>query len=166
MSSRLTHPVRISSGRDRRVAPPAGANPAYDGVPSGTFALSDSGFVVCSQAVTVGFNGSTAVDGTLILPRGSQIRDITVLVGTAFNSATSNTLSIGYASGGTQLLTSLDVKTAAGRIPLTATHVAGTQAANWAAGIGDNTTIVVTQTPVGAASAGSVTVAINYVVTS
>lgn len=166
MASKLTHPVRISSARDKRVPAVAGANPAFEGVPSGTSATSDSGFVVCNQSVTVGNNGSTAVDGTIQVPNGAIIRDIVPLVTTAFNSATSNTLSIGYSSGGTQLLTSLDVKTAAGRIPLTSTHVAGTQAGNWVSGVGSNTTIYCTQTPVGSASAGSVTVSISYVVTT
>lgn len=162
MAANLTYPVYVSSSRDRNVPATAGANPRYPGVPSGTFALSDAGSVVVTQTRTLGFNGSTAVDGTFILPRNSQIIDIQVLVTTVFNSAGSNTLSIGWASGGTQLLTSLDVKTAAGRIPLTATHVTGTQAANWIS-IGANTTIVATQTPAGgAASAGSVTVTISY----
>lgn len=126
----------------------------------------EAGFdVLVTKSVTVGQNGATAVDGTITIPRYSRIADIKILIGTAFDSATSNTLSIGFSSGGVELVTSANVKAAAGLLPLTATHVTATQVANWLT-TGTNVTIYATQTPSGAASAGSVTVLVSLYVPS
>lgn len=151
--STLTWPVKVKANRDW----------FSPGVSEPNLAQSTAGDVVVTKSVTVGQNGSTAVDGLIYIPRYCTITDIKILIGTAFDSATSNTLSIGFSSAGTELVTSANVKAAAGLLPLTATHVTATQVPNWLT-TGTNTTIYCTQTPVGAASTGSVTVKITYTV--
>jgi len=105
------------------------------------------------------------VSSTLYIPAGSEIIDFNVDVLTAFNSATSATLSIGLTAGGTEYVSSVNVKAATGRIAPTYT------AAQLAAMNGVTTTgtaapttapVVVTVTPVGATSAGYVVVTVIY----
>lgn len=145
MSINLTWPVIVATGRDKKV-------------PAGT---ADTGLLVARQTGTITQNSTNVVDLTFTLPKNSQIIDFIINNDTAWNSGTSATLSIGTASGGTQYLTSLDTKTAAGRIALTATHVTGTQSAAWA-NITTNTTMVATITPSGATSAGTTRVTVLY----
>ena len=117
------------------------------------------GTVLLQQSVTVGNNGSTAVDGILYLPKSSRIHDILVDVTTVFNSATSNTLSVGVSSGDTTYASGVDVKTSAIRIRPTFT--AAQLAALLTIGT-TNVAVYATQTPVGSASAGSATVTVIY----
>ena len=151
--STLTWPVKIKANRD--LTSPSVAEP--------NLAQSTAGDVTVTKSVTVGQNNTTAVDGLIYIPRYCVITDIKILIGTAFDGVTSNTLSIGITSGGTEYLTSANVKAAAGLLPLTATHVTATQVANWLT-TGTNTTIYCTQTPVGGTTVGSVTVRITYTV--
>ena len=83
---------------------------------------------------------------------------------TAFNSATSATLTIGTSAGATTYVGSIDAKTA-GRASITFTAaqlaaMAGVTVLGVAAPV--PAPIVITITPVGATSAGYVTVAVNY----
>lgn len=129
--------------------------------PAGTPGGSNVGFVVLSQTAVLDQNSTNAVSSTFNLPNDSQIVDIIVDVLTAFNSATSATLTVGTAAGGSQYAGSVDAKTA-GRVRPTFT------AAQLAAmdDIGNNTAVVTTITPVGATSAGQVRVTLQYVQTT
>lgn len=110
------------------------------------------------QQVTLNQNGSNAVSTTIYLPKHSIINDILVDTLTAWNSVTSDTLSIGTAAAGTQYAGSVDVKTAAGRQRPTFT------AAQLSAMLdtGANEAVVATVTPVGAATAGQTVVTVIY----
>ena len=104
-------------------------------------------------------NSTSVVDATFYLPAGAQILNILVDVLTAFDSVTSATLSAGTASGGTQYASGVNVKAATGRITPTFT---ATQLTNMIS-VGTNTALVVSITPVGATTAGSVQVSVTYV---
>ena len=139
------------------------ANSTLSGpVRSGTVregASANVGLCVLSQTGSIAQNSTNVVDLTFTLPANAQILNFFFDVTTAFNSATSATLSAGTASGGTQYASGVDVKAAAGRIAPTLT---GTQLTNMA-NITTNTSVVVSVTPVGATSAGAVTATIVYV---
>lgn len=139
------------------------ANTTFSGpVRSGTTregATANLGLCVLSQTALMTQNSTNVVDATFYLPANAQILDFNFDVLTAFNSATSATLSAGTASGGTQYASSVDVKTAAGRIAPTLT---ATQLTNMS-DVTTNTTLVVSITPVGATSAGSVRATVIYV---
>lgn len=124
----------------------------------------NQGFVRLKQIANLTQNSTNAVSSTIYVPAGSRISSFDIDVLTAFNSATSATLTIGTTAGATTYVGSVDVKTA-GRASITFT------AAQLAAMAGVTVTggaspvvpaVVVTITPVGATSAGYVTVAINY----
>lgn len=127
----------------------------------------NQGLSVLTQFVALTQNGTNSVSGTLYIPAGAQIVDFNIDVLTVWNSGTSATLSIGTAAAGTQYVSGVDVKTAAGRIAPTYTAaqlaamsgvtVTGTVAATVP-------TVVVTVTPVGtAATTGYVEVTMIYV---
>lgn len=128
-------------------------------------ATGDIGTAVLSQAVALAVNGSNNVDVTLLLPGGSQIVDILVDTTTAWNSGTSDTLSVGTSSGGTQYASGVTGVTSTGRIRPTFT---GTQLGNML-NVGTTTpqaTIHVTMTVSGtAATTGATTVTILYIQT-
>ncbi len=126
-----------------------------DGTASG---YTDQGFCVMAQSASLAQNGTNAVSSTIYVPVGSQLTDFNIDVTTAFDSATSATLTIGTTAGGTQYVASINAKTA-GRAAITYT------AAQLAAmlNVGANTGIVVTVTPVGATTVGTVTVTSYYV---
>lgn len=125
----------------------------------------NQGFAVLSQSTSITQNSTTAVSSTLYIPAGARIVDFNIDVLTAFNSATSATLTIGTAAAGTQYVGSIDAKTA-GRAAITYTAaqlaamngvtITGTAAAT-------TPPVVVTVTPVGATSAGYVVVTVLYV---
>lgn len=127
--------------------------------PDSQSATPNSGLAVLSQTGTITQNSTNAVDLTFYLPQGTQIASFLIDVTTAFDSGSSATLSAGITSGGTEYVSSVDVKTAAGRI---APSYSGAQLAAMA-NIGTNTTLVVTVTPSGATSAGAVRVTLLYV---
>lgn len=125
----------------------------------------NQGFVQLVQTTTITKNSTNAVSSTLYIPAGSIILDFVIDVLTAFNSATSATLSIGTAAGGTQYVSGVDVKTAAGRIAPTYTAAQLAAMSNQTVlGVAAPTTapVVVTVTPVGATSAGYVNVSVLY----
>jgi hypothetical protein len=125
----------------------------------------NQGFSVLSQSTSITQNSTTAVSSTLYIPAGSRIVDFNIDVLTAYNSATSATLTIGTAAAGTQYVGSIDAKTA-GRAAITYT-AAQLAAMNGVSvlGVAAPTTapVVVTVTPVGATSAGYVVVTVLYV---
>jgi len=119
------------------------------------------GLVVLSQTVLINFDATLVQNGTVYLPYDSQIVDIVVDVLTAYNSATSATLTVGTASAGTTYASGVNAKTA-GRVRPTFT------AAQLAAmdDIDTNGTVVATVTSVGQPTAGQVRVTYLYVQTT
>jgi hypothetical protein len=124
----------------------------------------NQGFAVLTQNTSITQNSTTAVSSTLYIPAGSQIINFNIDVLTAFNSATTATLSIGTAAAGTQYVGSVNAKTA-GRASITFT-AAQLAAMNGVSVLGaaaaTSAPVVVTVTPVGATSAGYVEVTIIY----
>ncbi len=122
------------------------------------------GVVTLMQETSITQNSTTAVSSTLYIPAGSKITDIIVDVLTAFNSATSATLTVGTAAAGTQYAGSVDAKTA-GRVrpTFTAAQLAAMSNVSTTGTAAPTTApVVVTITPVGATSAGYVRVTILY----
>ena len=115
------------------------------------------GTAVFSQTALIDFNATLTSEATFVLPKGGQIVDIVVDVLTAFNSATSATLTVGTASAGTQYAGSVDAKTG-GRVRPTFST------AQLAAmdDIGTSTTAYATVTSVGQPTAGQVRVTVTY----
>lgn len=119
------------------------------------------GLCVLSQVATLTQNGTTAVSHQFVLPYGAQIVDILADTTTAWNSGTSDTLSVGTAAAGTQYASGVSTATT-GRVRPTFTAAQLSAMSN----IGANTSVYATVTPVGtAATTGSTTVTILYVQT-
>lgn len=119
------------------------------------------GLVALSQTAVIDFDATLVQDATFNIPANSQIVDFYVDVLTAYDSATSALLSAGTASGGTQYLSAISVKTA-GRRP-NAYSAAQLGAMD---DVGTNRTVVATVTSVGQPTAGQVRVTMLYVQTS
>ena len=119
------------------------------------------GLAVLSQTMLINFNATLVQSGTINLPVNSQIVNIVCDVLTAYNSATSTTLTVGTAAAGTQYASGVNARTAGRTIP---TFTAAQLAAM--ANIGATTTVVATATSVGQPTAGQVRVTINYVQTT
>lgn len=119
------------------------------------------GQVLLSQTFLITFDATLVQTGSLILPANSQIVEIYADTQTVYNSATSATLSVGSAPGGTQYVTTVNAKTA-GRntTPHSASQV--TAMAN----IGTNVTLYGTVTSVGQPTGGQVRVTVQYVQTT
>lgn len=80
----------------------------------------DAGFVVLSQQITLqaaGTGAASNVDGSLVLPPGSQILNIVPDTTVAHTSGTA-ALTVGSAAGGAQYVASTDIK-AKGRVAIT-----------------------------------------------
>ena len=126
----------------------------------------NQGFAVLTQSTSITQNSTTAVSSTLYIPAGSEIIDFNIDVLTAFNSATSATLSIGLTAGGTEYVSGVNVKAATVRTAPTfsAAQLAAMNGVS-VLGVAAPTTapVVVTVTPVGATSAGYVVVTVLYV---
>ena len=126
----------------------------------------NQGFVRLSQVTDLTQNSTTAVSSTLYIPAGSIIESVVVDVLTAFDSATSATLSVGLTAGGTQYVSGVNVKAATGRIAITYTAAQlAAMSGQSVLGVAAPTTapVVVTITPVGATTAGYVNVTLNYI---
>ena len=118
----------------------------------------DTGTVVLSKTAVINFDATLVQNATFTLPADAQIVDFYVDVLTAYDSATSATLSAGTTSGGTQYLSAISTKTAGRRSN-------GFSAAQLAAmdDIDTNTTLVATVTSVGQSTAGQTRVTVLYV---
>lgn len=138
MGTYVTGPLRTGTGLDTTAA--------------------GGGEVVLSQTALITFDATLVQNATFTLPAGCQIVDFYADVLTAYNSATSATLSAGTASGGTQYLSAVSVKTAARRSN-------GFSAAQLAAmdDIGTSTTLVATVTSDGQPTAGQLRFTVLYV---
>ncbi len=137
MATYLTGPLELGTGLDNTGA--------------------DTGYVVQSQTALIGFDATLVQNATFALPAGAQIVDFYVDVLTAYDSATSATLSAGVTSGGTEYLNGINVKT-------TGRKSNAFSAAQLAAidDIGTSTSLVATVTSVGQPTAGSVRVTVLY----
>ena len=137
MATYLTGPLELGTGLDNTGA--------------------DTGYVVQSQTALIGFDATLVQNATFTLPAGAQIVDFYVDVLTAYDSATSATLSAGVTSGGTEYLNGINVKT-------TGRKSNAFSAAQLAAidDIGTSTSLVATVTSVGQPTAGSVRVTVLY----
>lgn len=115
------------------------------------------GTAVFSQTALIDFNATLTSEAVFVLPKDGQIVDVVVDVLTAYNSATSATLTVGSASAGTQYAGAVDAKTA-GRVRPTFS------AAQLAAmdDIDGNTSVYATVTSVGQPTAGSTRVTVLY----
>jgi hypothetical protein len=119
------------------------------------------GLVTLSQTALINFDATLVQNATFNIPASSQIVDFYVDVLTAYDSATSATLSAGTASGGTQYLSAISVKTAARRPnAFSAAQLAAMD------DVGANRTVVATVTSVGQPTAGQVRVTMLYVQTT
>jgi hypothetical protein len=119
------------------------------------------GFVTLSQTALIDFDATLVQNATFNIPASSQIVDFYVDVLTAYDSASSATLSAGTASGGTQYLSAVSVKTAARRPnAFSAAQLAAMD------NVGTNRTVVATVTSVGQPTAGQVRVTMLYVQTT
>ena len=124
----------------------------------------NQGYVTLIQTTSITKNSTNAVSSTMYIPAGSQIIDFNVDVMTAFDSATSATLTIGTAAAGTQYVSGVNAKTA-GRASITYTAaqlaaMSGVSVLGVTAAV--SAPVVVTVTPVGATSAGYLEVTIIY----
>jgi hypothetical protein len=130
----------------------AGANPSKYGTQYGNAVFAQTGI----NANVTGL----VQDISFTLPANSQILRITADTLTAYDSATSATLSVGTASGGTTYMSGVDVKSNGREAPtLSAAQLLAM------ANITTNTTVVATITSVGQPTAGSVRVTVEYVIT-
>jgi hypothetical protein len=119
------------------------------------------GLVALSQTALINFDATLVQNATFNIPASSQIVDFYVDVLTAYDSASSATLSAGTASGGTQYLSAINAKTAARRPnAFSAAQLAAMD------DVGTNTTVVATVTSVGQPTAGQVRVTMLYVQTT
>ena len=138
MGTYVTGPLRTGTGLDTTAA--------------------GGGEVVLSQTALITFNATLVQNATFTLPAGAQILQINADVLTAFNSATSATLTVGTAAAGTQYVGGVSAKTAGRAAPtLSAAQLAAM------ADIGTTTSVVATVTSVGQPTAGQVRVTILYV---
>lgn len=129
-----------------------GAIRSGDGFSDGS---SGVGTAVLSQTALINYDNTLVQNATFTLPKGAQIVNILADVLTAFNSATSATLSVGTASGGTQYASAVNAKTAGRTIPTFS-------AAQLTSMNNINPTAVATVTSVGQPTAGQVRVTIQY----
>lgn len=122
-------------------------------------ATANLGKAVLQQKGTLAFDTTLVQSLTFYIPENCTIVDIIVDVITAYDSATSATLSVGTAAAGTQYASGVDVKAATGRIrpTFTATQLGNMQATT------TNTSVVATVTSVDQPTAGSTRVTILYV---
>jgi hypothetical protein len=126
------------------------------------------GFTVLRQTELVTFNTTLKSENIIYLPSGSNILNVAVDVITAFDSATSATLTIGKTSAGTDYVSGVNAKTAARTIPtFTAAQLLAMQStpvdiSSSVTGEAPCSILYTTITSVGQPTAGSVYVTIQY----
>ena len=137
MSTYMTGPLRTGTGLDATGA--------------------DTGFTTLVQTALLTFDATLVQNASFTLPANAQIVDFNIDVVTAFDSATSATLSAGTTSGGTEYLSGINVKTG-GRRP----NAYSAAQVGAIASITTNRTVVATVTSVGQPTAGQVRVTVVY----
>ena len=119
------------------------------------------GNVVLAQTVTVNRDATLVQTVSFNVPPNTQLQDFLIDVLTAYDSATSATLTIGTAAAGTQYVGAINAKTAGRAAPtLSAAQLAAMSSTT------TNTTVYVTVTSVGQPTVGQVQVVARYVQTS
>lgn len=127
----------------------------------------NTGLSVLTQTGTLTENGATAVTFQFNLPSGSQITDIHIDTTTAWNSGTTDNITVGLTAGGSDFISATSVQTAGRATPtyltsgteLAAMLVVGSTPSN-------GVPVFATVTPTGtAATAGSTTVTLVYIQT-
>jgi hypothetical protein len=121
----------------------------------------NTGYAVLSQVLPIVYGATLVQDYTFYLPSGSQIVDIIADVTTAYNSATSATLSAGTTSGGTEYVSGVNVKTTGRK----SNSYSAAQLSAMAS-VGTNTTLIATVTSVGQPTAGAGYIRVMYVQTA
>lgn len=131
----------------------SGDNPSE--LPSGV----GVGTAVFSQTVLINKDttGTVNVDATLTLPKNAQIIAIYEDTLTAWDSVTSAGMTVGSTAGGTEYVSSVDVKSNGREAPtLTAAQLAAMD------DIGTNTTVYIRVAQVGGTTAGQARVTVLY----
>jgi len=126
------------------------------------------GTAVLTQQVPFTFDATLVQNVTFYIPSGSKIVNIFADVITAYNSATSATLSVGKTSGGTEYASGVNAKTTGRTTPtFTTTQLTNMQSTPVDVvsvnGNGSSSAIVVTVTSVGQPTAGTGFVTLTYV---
>lgn len=122
----------------------------------------DTGVAVLTQYLTLTQSGTAVVSGTFRIPQNSQIIDILADTTVAWNSGTSDTLSVGTAAAGTQYASGVSTAST-GRVRPTFT---ATQLGNMN-NVTTNQSVVATVTPVGtAATTGTTIITLIYAQTT
>jgi hypothetical protein len=129
--------------------------------PAGMAGGPNVGLAVLSQTVLINYDATLVQNASVNLPYNSQIVDVIVDVLTAYNSATSATVSVGTSSGDTTYASGVSAKTAGRALP---TFTAAQLAAM--ANTGTVGPVVATVTSVGQPTAGQVRVTYRYVQTT
>jgi len=115
------------------------------------------GTAVFSQTALINFDATLKQEAVFVLPKNGQLVNVVADVLTAYNSATSATLTLGSASAGTQYAGGVNAKTAGRTIPtFTAAQLAAMD------DIDVNTSVYATVTSVGQPTAGQVRVTLMY----
>lgn len=122
---------------------------------------SNIGLVMLSQTMLINRDATLVQSATINLPINSQIVNIACDVLTAYDSATSATLTVGTAAAGTQYASGVNAKTAGRTFP-TFTAAQLTNMSNTTT----NTAVVATVTSVGQPTVGQVRVTVQYVQTT
>ncbi len=136
---------------------PLASGDKLPGTPGGN----NIGLAVLSQTFLIDFDATLVQTRSVLLPVNSQIVNIFCDVLTAYNSATSATLTVGTAAAGTQYASGVNAKTAGRTTPtFTAAQLAAMD------DTGTNEGVFATVTSVGQPSAGQVRVTVNYVQTT
>ena len=131
-------------------------------------AYKNVGTTVLRQVQLLTFNATLKSENIIYLPAGSNILNVAVDVITAFDSATSATLTIGKTTAGTEYVSGVNAKTAARTIPtFTAAQLLAMQSttldvSSQVTGEAPCSAIYTTITSVGQPTAGSVYVTIQY----
>ena len=127
------------------------------------------GTTVLTQAVPFTFDATLVQNVTFYIPSTSKILNIFVDVITAYDSATTATLTVGKVSAGTQYASGVNVKTAARTTPtFTAAQLTNMQStpvdvsSQTANNNGASSTLIVTVTSVGQPTAGTGFVTVEY----
>ena len=115
------------------------------------------GTAVFSQSQVIDFDTDLTQEAIFTLPNSAQVENFFIDVLTAYDSATSATLTIGSASAGSQYVGSVNAKTAGRAAPtLSAAQLLAMS------NITTNTSVYATVTSVGQPTAGKVRVTIQY----
>ena len=129
--------------------------------PAGMAGGPNIGLATLSQTVLINYDATLVQNGTVYLPYNSQLVDVIVDVLTAYNSATSATVTVGTSSGDSTYANGVSGKTA-GRVRPTFSAAQLAAMAN----TGSTGAVTATVTSVGQPTAGQIRVTYLYVQTT